>query len=104
MPVPRTPRISFPSVHSLYLSEEQDARLRRFAERRGRTASELMRRALDEYLARTTPKPEPTGPTRAETREAIAAAARARRASRGPGYAPPWRGQRVEDGTPVWQP
>ena len=101
--MPRTPRLSFPNVHSLYLSDEQDGQLRRYARRSRLTVSDVMRAALDEYLRRE-PRPAHEGPTESETRHAIAESARARRDARGPGRAPVLPRQQLADRTPIWQP
>jgi hypothetical protein len=100
----RTPRRSFPKVHSLYLSREQDARLRRFAQKSGESASEIMRAALDLYLERTPRRRRRSDdePTHSETRHAIAESARARKFVRGPRNAPVWPNYQVADRTPVW--
>lgn len=107
--MPRAERHSFPIVHSLYLSREQDARLRRLARRSGKTLSETLRSALEAFFAAQgvaggntdAERPEPT---RSQTREKIAEAARKRKRERGPRNAPVWPGQHVAGGTVIWQP
>lgn len=107
--MPRAERHSFPMVHSLYLSREQDARLRRLARKSGKTVSETLRAALDAFFEAQGLAPGPADverpePTRAQTRAKIADAARARKRERGPRNAPVWPGQRVAGGTAIWQP
>lgn len=101
--MPRAQRHSFPNVHSLYLSDDQDAQLRRFARRSRMTASEVMRLALEEYL-RKKPVPAMGEPAESDTRRAIAESARTRREARGPGRAPVLPNQQIADRTPIWQP
>ena len=106
--MPRAARRSFPCVHSLYLSSEQDEQLRRFTREIDSTSSEVMRVALAEYferreVGRAEAKPREE-PTLAQTRGAIAQAARSRKEARGPRNAPVWPGQQVAEGTPFWEP
>jgi hypothetical protein len=107
--MPRTPRTRFPCVHSLYLSAAQDAELRRFVDKSGHTASEVMREALGRYLRDQDPaelRDDAREPTRGETRRTILERAAERRHARGPGVAPPLRGPGYELTTPLvlWQP
>lgn len=108
--MPRTPRASFPCVHSLYLAKDQDKQVRRLAERWERTVSELMREALADYLAkneRTRRKlgAEEREPSRGETRSAILQRADERREQRGVPSAPTMRGPGMTLTTPLvyWQ-
>lgn len=103
--MPRARRYSFPAVHSLYLSHAQDTRLRRFATKTNRSVSEIMRAALNEYLAGATShrRREPNDePSPADTRHAIAESARARKFARPPRNAGVWPNQQVADRTQIW--
>jgi hypothetical protein len=103
--MPRALRRSFPCVHSLYLSVEQDEELRDFADRAETTVSEVMREALAEFLARNAKRPSRSGHEPSEeARLAIAESARLRKQARGPARAPALPGMVLSGDLAIWQP
>jgi hypothetical protein len=103
--MPRTPRHSFPFVHSLYLSAEQDRDLRKYAKRAERTVSDVMREALDAYLAQERVRKHYSDDVPVEvTRFAIAESVRRRKLGRGPKRAQVLPHQIISADAIVWQP
>jgi len=92
-------------VHSLYLSREQDAELREQAELEEVTASELMRAALSDYLARARKaRMSEDDEVPPDARNAIAESARARRLARIRQRAPVLPGMTISSSATLWQP
>lgn len=103
--MPRTPRHSFPFVHSLYLSAKQDRELRKYAKRADRTVSDVMREALDAYLAQEPILARDSDDVPVEvTRLAITESARLRKVGRGPKRAQALPHQIISADAIVWQP
>lgn len=102
--MPRTPRRSFPLVHSLYLSAEQDRELRKYAERADRSVSDVMREALDAYLAQEPVRRDADHVPVEVTRLAIAESAHLRKLGRRPKRAQALPHQVILADAIVWQP